>query len=292
MYRIYDSDYAPYIPDEGVIDAFREIDDVGYIETDITKYDEDYDENLTKAYVPIYVVKEYSAELSDADVEECDNIDQALHYLEYRPEDANDHYEPHNDLYVQFKSVWIDKDGDIVYEDERGLTTEDIDDCPLIQEILGKYDDYIAMQTFSSFYDMRNDTQDELSEIFANEYNGREYDYEGHIVYLRAKSAFADKYTDIEVVDKETDEIVGYIECRFADHSYNPSNNYGKEGAFISVVVNSNDPTKNKFHGKYNLRYSDNPDVNDIMEDLDERIDEIMYDGSFLTSDGETFYGL
>ena len=290
MYKIIDSDYAPYIPDEGVIDAFREVDRVGYIETDITKYDEDYEENLTKAYVPIYVVKGYSAELSDADIEECDNIDQALRYLEYRPEDADDDYEPHNDLYVQFKSVWIDKDGDIVYEDERGLITEDIDDCPLIQEILGNYDDYIAMQTFSSFNDMRNNTQDELSELFAEEYNGREYNFEGHIVYLRAESAFADKYTDIEVVDKETDEIVGYIECRFADHSYNPSNNYGKEGAFISVVVNSNDPTKDKFHGMYNLRYPNNPDVEDIMEDLDERMEEIMYDGSFLISDN--IYGL
>ena len=293
MYRIYDSDYAPYIPDEGVIDAFREIDDVGYIETDITKYDEDYDENLTKAYVPIYIVCGFYADNTNPYTDEYEVIDFALKHLETeRPEDANDNYEPHNDLYVQFKSVWLDEDGDIMYEDEDGLTTEDIDDCPLIQKILGNYYEYIASCSFSSKGDMRNETQDELSELFAEEYNGREYDYEGHIVYLRAKSAFADKYTDIEVVDKETDEIVGYIECRFADHSYNPSNNYGKEGAFISVVVNSNDPTKNKFHGKYNLRYSDNPDVNDIMEDLDERIDEIMYDGSFLTSDGETFYGL
>lgn len=293
MRRVFDSKEGLYIPDEGVIEAFKEVDNIGYIPTEETKYDEDYEENLIKAYVPIYVVCGVYADNTNPYTDEYEVIDFALKHLETeRPEDADDDYEPYNELYVQFKSVWLNEDGDIMYEDESGLTTEDIDDCPLIQTMLGKYYESIANCSFSSKSDMRSETQDELSEIFANEYNGREYDYEGYIVYLRAKSAFADKYTDIEVVDKETDEIVGYIECRFADHSYNPSNNYGKEGAFISVVVNSNDPTKNKFHGMYNLRYSDNPDVNDIMEDLDERIDEIMYDGSFLTSEGAKLYGI
>lgn len=292
MYRIFDSNDGIYIPDEGVIDAFREVDSIGYIPTEEMMYDDDMEETYVKAYIPTYIVEGFYAESTNPTIDEYKKIDTALSYMEDNPDDwgDDDYFEPYNELYVYFKSVWIDKDGNKIEEIESELTNEDIDDCPLIQEILGKNFESIANCFFSSKNDMKNDTQDELSEIFANEYNGREYDYEGHIVYLRAKSAFAYKYTDIEVVDKETDEIVGYIECRFADHSYNPSNNYGKEGAFISVVVNSNDPTENKFHGMYNLRYSDNPDVNDIMEDLDERIDEIMYDGSFLILDN--IYGL
>lgn len=291
MYRILDS--SAYIPDEGVIDAFREVDKVGYIETDITKYDEDYEENLTKAYVPVYMVESFYAENTNPYTDKYEDIDSALSELENNvPESDDDYFEPYNELYVHFNSVWVNDEGDIEYEDEEGLTTEDIDDCPLIQKILGNYDESIANCSFSSNYDIREDAKDELSDRFAEEYNGKEYEFDGHIVYLKADSAFDFKYTDIEVVDKETDEIVGYIQCRFADHSYNPSNNYGKEGAFISVVVNSNDPTKDKFHGMYNLRYPNNPDVDDIMEDLDERMEEIMYDGSFLTSEGERLYGI
>lgn len=286
---IFDSNIS-YLQGEGVIDAFREVDNVGYIETDETEYNEDYEENLTKAYAPVYIVAGYYADNTNPDEKEYDNIDFALSGLEKdRPYTDIDSYEPYNELLVQFETIWIDENGDEVYREDDRLTNEDIDDCPLIQTMLGKYYESLADYSFSSKSEMRDDTQEELSEKFAEEYDGKEYDFEGHIVYLRAESAFSVKYSDVEVVDKETDEVVGYIKCRFANHSYNPANNK-EEGAFISVVVNSNDPTKDKFHGMYNLRYDDEPDVEDIMEDLDERMEEIMYDGSFLISDN--IYGL
>lgn len=282
-----------YIPNEGVIDAFREVDNIGYIPTDETKYDDWYEQTLVKAYVPIYIVCGFYTENTNPITEEYNNIDSALSYMEDNPDRWGDSewFEPYNELCVKFKSVWVDESGEEVEEIESELTNEDIDDCPLIQKILGKYYESIANYTFKSKGSSRVDTQLELSDRVAETFNGREYEYEGHIVYLKAEGAFYGKYTDIEVVDKESDEVVGYIQCRFADHSYNPANN-SDEGAFISVVVNSNDPTENKFHGRYNLRYGDEPDVDDILEDLDERINEIMDNGKFLTRDGENFYGL
>lgn len=293
MRRIFDSDDSVYIPDEGVIDAFREIDKVGYIPTETTETNED-GEVLRLAYVPIYCVEGFYAENTNPIVDEYNNIDSALSYMEDNPDDngyGGDYFEPYNDLVVEFKSVWIDEAGDIVEECESGYTNEDIDDCPLIQEILGNYRESIANCTFTSKNDMRDDIQDDLSDRATEKYDGAEYEYEGHVVYLKAEGAFYGKYTEIEVVDKDSDEVVGYINLRFADHSYNPANNTD-EGAFISVVVNSNDPTENKFHGMYNLRYDEYVEVDDILEDIDERMEEIFADGSFLTSEGAKLYGI
>ena len=281
-----------YIPDEGVIDAFREIDNVGFIPTEVAETSEE--ETLTKVYVPVYIVEGFYAENTNPITKEYNNIDSALSYMEDNPDrwGGGDYYEPYNELMVEFRAVWLDSDGDEYEEIESGLTNEDIDDCPLIQEILGRYRESIADYTFASKNDMRVDTQLDLSDKMAEIYDGREYDYEGHVVYLKAQDAFYGKYTEIEVVDKDSDEVVGYIELRFADHSYNPANNYGKQGAFISVVVNTNDPTENKYHGMYNLRYDDGADADEILEDIDERMEDIMTYGEFLTRDGEDFYGV
>lgn len=298
MRRIFDSDDSVCIPDEGVIDAFREIDRVGFVPTEETRYDDWYEETLIKAYVPIYKVCGFYADNTDPVVNSYDYIDEALSNVESdNPSVYSDseYYDAYNDLMVEFKSVWVNENGDIEEEGESGLTNEDIDDCPLIQKILGKYYESIANCVFEAKGalkdEIRDNVQDELSKRFLEIYSGREYDYEGHIVYLDTKNAFGRKYTYIDVLDKETDNYVGVIKCRFANHSYNPANN-SDEGAFISVVVNSNDPTMDKFNGRYNLRYGDEPDVDDILGDLENRMEDIMTYGEFLTRDGEDFYGV
>lgn len=105
-----------------------------------------------------------------------------------------------------------------------------------------------------------------------------EYEVDGYKLQLSPNTR--SKYNNLNVTANIDDEDydVGTIELRIADHSYNPQNNSmnAREGNFISVVIANKNATKNKFSNAYSLYFDEDNDVNDVAEEVNERIDEIL----------------
>jgi len=290
--RLLDSAYkpSPYVQNEEAVAFFKGVDGTGYVPTDVTTVDED-GVQLTKVYIPIYVVNGFYADNTNPTTDEYNTIQSALDALADEPDCDDDYFEPYTELVVAFRIGYVDEDGDL-FDESDTVEVEDIDDCPAITGVLGVYTESIATCSFESDNALREVTEDDLRDAFYDRFNNREYDYHGHTIYLNAKDAFDSKYSYVYVVDKDTDETVGEIELRLADHSYNPANNNDAalRGAFVSIVLNDNDPTINKYHGRYNLRYNEDADVEDILSDIDDRFDDILYDDVFLNETGVELY--
>lgn len=84
------------------------------------------------------------------------------------------------------------------------------------------------------------------------------------------------KYNKIEVY--KDDEYVDSFKFRISDHSYNPGNNTDEErsGKFCSLVVTNDDPTATVYGCRYNLSFDLNAEIDEIVESVQERFEEII----------------
>jgi hypothetical protein len=132
-----------------------------------------------------------------------------------------------------------------------------------------------------SFGTREGDTSDLLHECHFNlvqDISG-EYETGGIEVKVQGRpdhSGYTGKYSSLSIWDKDENDL-GDIELRISDHSYNPRNNAGKSwDGFISVVIANEDETKERFSGSYNLYFDGDNSYEDIVEQVKERIQEII----------------
>lgn len=96
--------------------------------------------------------------------------------------------------------------------------------------------------------------------------------------YIPKYSVISIEYTFDEGTDDERTVTLDTIQLRLANHSYNPANNdmQARSGNFISIVVANDDPTSGRFYGRYNLYFNDDNTVEDVVYELNERIQDII----------------
>lgn len=241
--------------------------------------EDDPDAVETKMYVPVYTVSYFEDVNSSSDprVREYDTVDEALANMryDYEPSDSA----PYSQLEVKFKEVWVDKDGDVIEEDDEPRSLYDIARKVKLPDEMQQYEgeDSIILhdETFTTGKEINEEKEEEIRDEIEKVLSKETYVLDGKEVHLNVGSL--GKYTDIEVLDADG-ELMGSFTLRIADHSYNPRNNTTAQlaGNFISVVVNYDDPTAEKFHGRYNIHAGIDDSADSVADEVNERVQEII----------------
>lgn len=241
--------------------------------------EDDPDAVETKMYVPVYTVS-YFGDMnssSDPQVREYDTVDEALANMRYDYELSDS--DPYSQLEVKFKEVWVDKDGDVIEEDDDPRSLYDIAREVKLPDEMQQYEgeDSIILhdEAFTTGKELNEEKEEEIRDEIEKVLRKETYVLDGKEVHLKVGSL--GKYTDIEVLDADG-ESMGSFTLRIADHSYNPRNNTTAQlaGNFISVVVNYDDPTAEKFHGRYNIYAGIDDSADSVADEVNERVQEII----------------
>lgn len=266
------------------IEYFRRADKNGGLRlaTDEKRNEDDEDDPdavETKMYVPVYTVR-YFADMNSSSnprVREYDTVDEALANMRYDYELSD--RAPYSQLEVKFKEVWVDKDGDVIEEDDEPRSLYDIARKVKLPDEMQQYEgeDSIILhdETFTTGKEINEEKEEEIRDEIEKVLSKETYVLDGKEVHLNVGSL--GKYTDIEVLDADG-ELMGSFTLRIADHSYNPRNNTTAQlaGNFISVVVNYDDPTAEKFHGRYNIHAGIDDSADSVADEVNERVQEII----------------
>ena len=263
------------------IEYFRRADKNGGLRlaTDEKRNVDDPDAVETKMYVPVYTVSYFGDVNSSSDprVREYDTVDEALANMRYDYELSD--RDPYSQLEVKFKEVWVDKDGDVIEEDDEPHSLYDIAREVKLPDEMQQYEgeDSIILhdETFTTGKESNEEKEEEIRDKIEKVLRKETYVLDGKEVHLKVGSL--GKYTDIEVLDADG-ESMGSFTLRIADHSYNPRNNTTAQlaGNFISVVVNYDDPTAEKFHGRYNIHAGIDDSADSVADEVNERVQEII----------------
>ena len=263
------------------IEYFRRADKNGGLRlaTDEKRNVDDPDAVETKMYVPVYTVSYFGDVNSSSDprVREYDTVDEALANMRYDYELSD--RDPYSQLEVKFKEVWVDKDGDVIEEDDEPHSLYDIAREVKLPDEMQQYEgeDSIILhdETFTTGKELNEEKEEEIRDEIEKVLSKETYVLDGKEVHLKVGSL--GKYTDIEVLDADG-ELMGSFTLRIADHSYNPRNNTTAQlaGNFISVVVNYDDPTAEKFHGRYNIYAGIDDSADSVADEVNERVQEII----------------
>lgn len=263
------------------IEYFRLADKNGGLRlaTDEKRNEDDPDAVETKMYVPVYTVSYFENINSSSDprVREYDTVDEALANMRYDYELSD--RDPFSQLEVKFKEVWVDKDGDVIEEDDEPRSLYDIAREVKLPDEMQQYEgeDSIILhdETFTTGKESNEEKEEEIRDKIEKVLRKETYVLDGKEVHLKVGSL--GKYTDIEVLDADG-ELMGSFTLRIADHSYNPRNNTTAQlaGNFISVVVNYDDPTAEKFHGRYNIHAGIDDSADSVADEVNERVQEII----------------
>jgi len=255
--------------------------ETNYLLTGKTRIDKDYDPEdaeyqQREVLIPSYVVHE-----DDSNGVQFDNVDDAWDELNDPPYLDNMKIYEDNSKYLRldFKIGWIDGDNYLIDEEKELLGDE-----------IRNYDDVLAKSPFDaktlygdniiesvSFGKREDGAEDLLSKAQSDLGLNIIKKYEGMDIEVHGWRRFANKYSTIEV--SKGDEHIGSIKLRIADHTYNPANNnmqYGRYEDFISVEIANFNATEKRWHGGKSLKYNKDSDYDTILEDVNERIKEII----------------
>lgn len=244
-----------------------------YIRTGKTRVDEDYEPEDDEYNQHEVLVPTYRIHNGQEDGTWEDSIDEAIAEAKSKsPETRFSDTFYFVELY--FKKGWAQEDNYLVDE-------KDMELLPLHEALALLPIDFPIKSEFVYQVDLgkSEDGAIELLEEVTQKL-GRDIlsEHEGLTIRVPHWKDTYNKYRQI-VVEKD-DEEVGTIKLRIADHSYNPRNNNvdfsGNEG-FISVEIANTDPTADRFHGQHSLQYDGTATYDQILDDVNERIKEIIW---------------
>lgn len=260
----------------------------GYIKTDETITDKDYEPNdveyeRTKAYKVEYAVKWSDNESSsNPDVETFKTIDQAYNAAQTEGDWWNGGIDHLKRVEPVYKEVWLNKDGTEYEETGNNLNGDEFADTKEGQEFIkglgfdkwnnssevyikdfGKRDENSRNLESEAYHNLGGD----LETTFKAD-NGETY---------KIKHTGKGKYSKLIIEDKNGDEIDS-VQLRIADHTYNPRNNddAAREGKFISVEIANVNATKEKFNTSYSLRFDGTDTYKNVLEQVKDKLDEIL----------------
>lgn len=166
--------------------------------------------------------------------------------------------------------AFIDKDifqRETVYEKFMGAWDDDDEKWELKDGMRTNHD--------KSFGTREDDAEDLEHKAYFNLRDDISGEYETDGVVVKIRGTGSGKYGSVWIEDLTGDDI-GSIELRISDHSYNPRNNSSVGDGFISVVIANKDETKDRFRGMYNLYFDGDNSYEDIVDEVKERIQEIL----------------
>jgi len=255
------------------------IKDVKYIETKETRIDNDFDKddpeyNQYKALKPFFINEWYYADNTDPVTETFTNIEDALKDLRIPGNDLDldGNYEPYKIIRLGVEEVWLDSDGNEVYDgdkisyDEWAYDNRD-------NEFVKKFgvESFIKDYSFDS---LEKNAQELESKVYSNIHIDLINEYESNGNKLNIKTPSSGKYRRI-IVENEKGEDVGEIKLRISDHAYNPANN-NFENDIVSIEIANENKTAKKFNGLYGLRFNGENTYNEVVELVNDRIKEII----------------
>lgn len=269
-------------------DKFKEVEKKGgYIKTDETKIDNDYesddvDYKLTKAYKVQYAVKWHDQETnSNPDIETFDTIDEAYKDAQIEGDWWNGTQEHLKRIEPMYKEVWLNSDGHEVEEGEK-MNGDQFSETKygekFIAQIFSK-NKFDNSEIYNKSFGARDDDSRELESTVYHNLGGdleTTFKADNGEIY-KIEHSGKGKYSRLSVLDKNGDEIDN-VQLRIADHTYNPANNddAAREGKFISVEIANENKTKGKFHTSYSLQFDGEDTYQDVLDKVRERLSEIL----------------
>lgn len=259
----------------------------GYIKTDETKIDNDYevgdpDYILAKAYKVEYKVRWNDNETnSNPDDEIFDTIDAAYKDAQEEGDWWNGNQDHFKRIEPIYKEVWLNSH-DVEVEEEESMNgdgfSETDDGAKFINSLeFGKWDN--KSEVYIKDFGSRDSNSRELqSEAYQNLGADLETTFKADNGQIyNVKHTGNGKYSKLLILDKNDDEIDN-IQLRIADHTYNPANNNdsARDGKFISVEIANENKTKDKFRTSYSLRFDGTDTYEDVLDKVKERLNEIL----------------
>jgi len=251
-----------------------------YFDLNDFRVDEDYDEDAAERNQRLVAIPKYrvswESDYNSQEIGFYDTLDEAIEEAKTNVDYQERDLESSNRVSLYFDVAWIGMDNYIEEEVETKVSLYDLkyyEKYNLPNEI-----EYLDEELYIHYLSGSEDNSKELlSKVEDNlgDDISDEIEVDGYELKVQGRSG--KKYSVIDIIYNKDDEdfIIGSIKLRIADHAYNPRNNQ-IDTDFISVEIVNENLTAGRFGGIKSLEYDGDSDYDDIVNDVKERVLEIV----------------